>query len=358
MSAVKYSLLSTFFFAGLCHLSAAQELSGKWEGFVTQKLWSSVYESPYRLHVVQKGNELSGVAYIEASEYLNLSAKMKFEGSLQGKKIILREVTMLEGDVMGNEIGWCMKTLKLTLLQKAGEDTMEGEWEGFDKNNPDQACTPGKVSLRRAFEGFRYLLLDQENKQLLKGQALVKEVGADKQQALQPDDEGEIAFLPLPEKSYKVIFSAKGYYDAVLFGQTRALAAETDDEVDVPMRKIKKGDIIVIDRIHFSQSSAALDPEAREKLDELAGFLRRYPGMVVEIAGHTSNEASTQLNQQLSELRAKEVAKYLSGKGVPGFALRPVGYGSSRPVTQETAPEERAKNRRVEFRVLQYKEPD
>ena len=53
----------------------------------------------------------------------------------------------------------------------------------------------------------------------------------------------------------------------------------------------------------------------------------------------------------LSENRANAVVKYLIGKGIDAKRLSSVGYGKTRPVTDDKTPEARHRNRRIEFRL-------
>jgi outer membrane protein OmpA-like peptidoglycan-associated protein len=72
---------------------------------------------------------------------------------------------------------------------------------------------------------------------------------------------------------------------------------------------------------------------------------------VIEIGGHTDNVGQEAVNQRISEMRANAVLSYLTGKGVPSSKLKAVGYGQAKPVAENTTPQGRAKNRRIEFVV-------
>ena len=74
--------------------------------------------------------------------------------------------------------------------------------------------------------------------------------------------------------------------------------------------------------------------------------------MKIEIGGHTDSRGSTAYNQRLSESRARAVVEYLSSKGIDSRRLKFKGYGSSKPIDTNSTEEGRARNRRVEFTVL------
>ena len=81
--------------------------------------------------------------------------------------------------------------------------------------------------------------------------------------------------------------------------------------------------------------------------------MKDNPGVRVEIGGHTDNRGSEQANVRISEKRALSVKKYLEDKfNIPGDRMVIKAYGSSKPIADDSTPEGRAKNRRVEIRVL------
>ena len=61
---------------------------------------------------------------------------------------------------------------------------------------------------------------------------------------------------------------------------------------------------------------------------------------------------SAELNRQLSQQRAEVVCLYLTAHGVATAQLRPVGYGGTQPVADNTDPAQRPQNRRVVLRRL------
>ena len=88
-------------------------------------------------------------------------------------------------------------------------------------------------------------------------------------------------------------------------------------------------------------------------LDEIITVLQENPTMAIEIQGHTDNVGSSQYNKRLSENRAKAVKNYLTKKGIKNQRLIAVGFGSSRPKTDNTTETGRTLNRRVELLPVQ-----
>lgn len=104
--------------------------------------------------------------------------------------------------------------------------------------------------------------------------------------------------------------------------------------------------------IYFAPGSARLDSASAPLLDSLAAIINRCPGLVIEVAGHTDSVGGSDANQRLSERRAISVTDYLTGKGVEFARMRPAGYGESRPIATNETNQGRARNRRIEFSII------
>jgi len=87
-------------------------------------------------------------------------------------------------------------------------------------------------------------------------------------------------------------------------------------------------------------------------LDDSAETLRRYPDLVVEVAGHTDSVGTDAYNLDLSQRRAESVRQYLIDKGVDSGNLSAKGYGESQPIESNDTEEGRDENRRVNLRIL------
>ena len=103
--------------------------------------------------------------------------------------------------------------------------------------------------------------------------------------------------------------------------------------------------------INFKRASAEIEPTSFATLSKLAEVTNRCPDVAVEIEGHTDADGTPERNQRLSERRAQSVTDYLVRAGVVAGRLRAVGYGETRGIAPNDTPENKARNRRIEFSV-------
>lgn len=103
--------------------------------------------------------------------------------------------------------------------------------------------------------------------------------------------------------------------------------------------------------VKFDNDKSNIKPEYYGELDNAAQVINNNPGVTIEVQGHTSNTASAEYNQRLSERRAAAVADYLS-KHVSNATLTPQGYGLTQPIDTNDTEQGRANNRRVELKVI------
>jgi outer membrane protein OmpA-like peptidoglycan-associated protein len=112
--------------------------------------------------------------------------------------------------------------------------------------------------------------------------------------------------------------------------------------------------MIRLQNVNFDTGKAIIKPESFAALDEVGNILARWPELRIQIAGHTDSRGSDARNQDLSEARAKAVLDYLTSKfpELNANQFTAVGYGESQPIADNKSVLGMAKNRRVEFRVL------
>ncbi|WP_052181030.1 OmpA family protein [Alistipes sp. ZOR0009] len=108
----------------------------------------------------------------------------------------------------------------------------------------------------------------------------------------------------------------------------------------------------ILQNVYFNFNEYKLLPESFVELHRLVILMQENPTMWIEISGHTDNIGKKDYNKKLSEYRALAVKKYLVDNGIDSNRIKPVGYGSEKPVADNISENTRKKNRRTEMRVL------
>jgi OmpA-OmpF porin, OOP family len=101
--------------------------------------------------------------------------------------------------------------------------------------------------------------------------------------------------------------------------------------------------------IRFNVNKAILKPESMGVINEIAKLMKKYSDIRFSIEGHTDSDGDDASNQKLSEARANSVKVALVDLGVDASRLETKGFGESNPVSDNSTPEGKASNRRVEF---------
>lgn len=109
---------------------------------------------------------------------------------------------------------------------------------------------------------------------------------------------------------------------------------------------------ITLDRVYFSTGSDQLTATSQNQLDNIVAILKAFPNTEVKLGGYTDNTGSQQINQPLSEGRAKSVMNEIGKAGIDVARLAAEGYGSEHPLCPANDTDVcKAKNRRVDIRI-------
>jgi len=116
-------------------------------------------------------------------------------------------------------------------------------------------------------------------------------------------------------------------------------------------RETARGLIVNINDVLFDFNQFTLKPGAREKIAKLSGILLAYPGLKLQLEGHTDSVGGDDYNLKLSQNRADAVRDFLAEQGVPVASISAIGLGKSDPVASNDTAAGRQQNRRVELVV-------
>ncbi len=178
--------------------------------------------------------------------------------------------------------------------------------------------------------------------------------GTEVGRARSADGTGEYKITLPAGVSYGLRAEAK---DFVAISENIDLTAETEyaeRQRDLELVPFEKGVVIELKNIFFDRKQATLRPESTTELQQLVNLLKDNPTMKIEVSGHTDAMGKDADNQQLSDDRARAVKEYVvTIGGVDSGRITARGYGETRPLATNDTDEGRAKNRRVEFTILE-----
>lgn len=112
--------------------------------------------------------------------------------------------------------------------------------------------------------------------------------------------------------------------------------------------------IVINEKILFEVDKAVIRPESFDLMNEITTVIKDNPRIKkISIEGHTDDDGKAGYNKKLSQRRADSVMKYLVEHGVEAERLVAVGFGEDKPLVENDSPENKEKNRRVEFIIVE-----
>ncbi len=136
--------------------------------------------------------------------------------------------------------------------------------------------------------------------------------------------------------------------------ETIVITNDTKKEylIDIKAKVMNKNKTFALGSVNFETGKSIIKPESYPVLDELVKIMKENPEFIIEIQGHTDNVGAASSNTKLSQARAEACVKYATERGIAADKLTAKGFGPSQPLVPNTSAENKAKNRRVEFKVV------
>lgn len=149
---------------------------------------------------------------------------------------------------------------------------------------------------------------------------------------------------------YQARIMAPGYiYKIDEFNMSQILDKDT---FILELLPIKTGVVVQLQNVNFAYNSAELLEESVSALNDIVDFMLSNPDVRILLAAHTDDVGRANYNIKLSQKRAETVKTYLIKQGIKLDRLESEGFGMQEPLVPNDSEENRAKNRRVEFRIL------
>lgn len=152
---------------------------------------------------------------------------------------------------------------------------------------------------------------------------------------------------------YALTIDKDGYLFYTEFYNMPAIQRDQPIELFIDLEKIELGNSVVLKNIFFDTDKSDIKDESKQELEKLIDFLSENNSIRIEISGHTDNVGDSKHNMVLSENRAKSVCDFLTNNGIEKSRLTYKGFGDTQPIKQNNTDENRAKNRRTEFKIIQ-----
>ncbi|MDC3406912.1 OmpA family protein [Bacteroidia bacterium] len=152
---------------------------------------------------------------------------------------------------------------------------------------------------------------------------------------------------------YALTIDKDGYLFFTEFYNMPAIQRDQAIELFIDLEKIELGNSVVLKNIFFDTDKSDIKDESKQELEKLINFLSENNSIRIEISGHTDNVGDSKHNMVLSENRAKSVCDFLTNNGIEKSRLTYKGFGDTQPIKQNNTDENRAKNRRTEFKIIQ-----
>jgi outer membrane protein OmpA-like peptidoglycan-associated protein/tetratricopeptide (TPR) repeat protein len=156
------------------------------------------------------------------------------------------------------------------------------------------------------------------------------------------------------KKSYMIDLRATGFLSEVRRIDVPDNWSKDIYNFNIELIKVKVGKKVVLNNILFETGKSILTQSSYNELERLFNIMTENAMMKIEISGHTDKTGSEPLNFKLSQDRAKAVVEYLVKKGINQSRIEFRGYGSLQPISDNATSGGRAKNRRVEFKILEF----
>lgn len=165
---------------------------------------------------------------------------------------------------------------------------------------------------------------------------------------------GEFLLTLTANKNYLVNVNKDGYLFYSDNFSLKGASASIDKpyQLDIPLEPLDVGSTVELKNIFFEVNKWDLQPESRAELNKLIAFLNQNKTVKIELSGHTDNTGDKKQNEILSTNRAKAVYDFLIREGkIAPERLSYKGYGDSKPKVPNDTAENKAKNRRTEFKI-------
>jgi OmpA-OmpF porin, OOP family len=234
-----------------------------------------------------------------------------------------------------------------------------GNYGYFNRGNEEDNSDIYRIELPIFFEPDPVIrlagrIVNQKTGQPMEAQIVYESLDDGRELGIATSDPitGEYEIILPAGTNYSYVANVPGYMPAADNVDATRLTKSQEIGKDMVMVPVEKSAKVTLNNIFFAFDSYKLLDTSLPELKRLVSVLNENPTIKILIKGHTDNVGDSKYNQKLSERRAKEVIDYLKTQGIDSKRLSSKGFGMSDPVAPNDTPDNRRKNRRVEFEIL------
>ena len=226
--------------------------------------------------------------------------------------------------------------------------------DGFPLSNLYMFDMPVEITVSKKSYYVKGVILDEETGDPLKANVELIDVNNDSLISRVASDSlwGEYTMVLTEGSEYALYVDRTGYiFESRHFNLPKGSPYEPVI-MNFKLKKSRYGAITTLNNIFFDTDKYDLKDKSITELHKIISFLTKYPGIKIEIGGHTDDTGTEAYNLGLSEKRAEAVYGFLVANKIDPTRMAFKGYGQNHPAFPNDSEENRAKNRRIEFKII------
>lgn len=307
--------------------------------------------------VNSKGDDISPFMHVNGKELFFASEGHIGYGGLDLFKTELQGSEFTAPENLGYPINTHADQVSLFITADGTKGYYSNEFRKDDQSMSSKINVfdiPESLKLKNKSDFVKGIVYDATTKQKLEAKIDLVNIANEEVVSTVTSDAkyGDYLIVLTQGAEYGLYVNKKGYlFQSRSFDYTNL--EELDSvTVDIYLDPIEAGSKITLNNIFFESGSYELLEKSRTELNKVVSFLNSNGEVNIEISGHTDDVGSDSANLTLSQNRAKSVVKYLTEKGIVKERLEARGFGETLPIVENDTDSNRAKNRRIEFKIL------
>jgi OmpA-OmpF porin, OOP family len=234
-----------------------------------------------------------------------------------------------------------------------------GDYGYFNRGNTDENSDIYRIQLPLFFEPDPVIrlsgrIINSKTGQPMEAQIIYESLEDGRELGIATSDPitGEYEIVLPAGTNYSYVAKVPGFLPAADNVDATKLKESIELGKDIELVAVEKAAKITLNNIFFAFDSYRLLDTSLPELKRIVTVMEENPDIKIMIKGHTDNIGEARYNMTLSERRAKAVVDYLRKNGVEKDRISYKGFGLTQPIVPNDTPDNRRKNRRVEFEVL------